>query len=267
MKILDGKAYSEELINNYKKLTSGKSITLGIITSEEDDSKIYLNSKIKACKQTNIKVKIFKVKSENELPPLIKKLNNDNITGILIDNSLPNFLDIINLLSKEKDVEGLTQENIYDLYMGREKIVPCTAKGIIKLLKKYKIEIRGKNVVIIGRGITTGKPLMHALENRDATVTLCHSKTKNLKEIFKQADILISMVGKPNMINKNMVKKGFIGIDAGINKVDGKIVGDFNFKDVSSSASYITKVPGGVGPMTTAMLIENLIELYNAGGK
>ena len=148
--------------------------------------------------------------------------------------------------------------------MNDEKILPCTVKGIVKLLEHYNIPIEGNDVTIIGRGNIVGKPLALALENRNATVTLCHSKTKDLQTKTQNADIVISAAGIPNLINDTMVKDGFVGVDVGINNIDGKLVGDFNFDSVKEKASYITPVPGGVGPMTIAMIIDNLIEMKTA---
>ena len=139
-------------------------------------------------------------------------------------------------------------------------MIPCTVKGILKLLEYYKIPVEGKNIVVLGRSNIVGRPLADALINRNATVTLCHSKTKDLEKITKRADIVVSAVGRPNLVTRDMVRKGFVGIDVGINMVDGKLVGDFS-KDVEDKASYLTPVPGGVGPMTVAMIIDNLIDL------
>ena len=174
----------------------------------------------------------------------------------LCDNISPNLL----LIKDDKDVDGFSEGNLFAIRDNNEKMIPCTVKGILKLLDYYKIDLEGKNVVVIGRSNIVGRPLADALINRNATVTLAHSKTKDLQKHTKRADIVVAAVGKPNLVTKDMVRKGFIGIDVGINVVDGKLVGDFS-KEVEEKASYLTPVPGGVGPMTVAMIIDNLIDL------
>ena len=164
------------------------------------------------------------------------------------------------MIDSSKDVDGLCEDNLFGLRDNNEKILPCTVKGILRLFDYYNIDLVGKNIVVVGRGNLVGRPLFDALVNRDATVTLCHSKTKDLSLYTKNADIVISAVGKSGLVTKDMVSDGFIGIDVGINFVDGKLVGDMS-KDVGDKASYLTLVPGGVGPMTVAMIIDNLIEL------
>jgi len=195
---------------------------------------------------------------------LIKKLNKDSkVTGIILQAPVPKQIDFTKcarLIKDEKDVDGFSAGNLFGIRDNQEKMIPCTVKGILKLLEYYQIDLEGKNVVVIGRSNIVGRPLADAFINRNATVTLCHSKTKDLEKHTKRADIVVAAVGKPNLINKNMVKKGFIGIDVGINMVDGKLVGDFS-QDVEEKASYLTPVPGGVGPMTVAMIIDNLIDL------
>ena len=166
---------------------------------------------------------------------------------------------LIILIKYYKDVDGFTKDNIYNLYMNKEGLVPCTVRGIIRLLDEYKIEIEGKHVVIVGRGNIVGKPLSHAFLNRNATVSMCHSKTNNLEEICRSADILVSAVGRGNLITKDMVKENVVVIDVGISRIDNKVVGDTSFDEIKDKCSYITPVPGGVGPMTVAMIMENLL--------
>ena len=270
MTILDGKKIRDELIENYKKIIQEKdlNIVLAIIQiGENPSSSTYIKNKEIFTTKVGIETKVLKLSEdikEEECINLINQLNNDpTITGILIQSPLPNHLDfkkLSRLIIDSKDVDGLSKNNLFSIRDNKENILPCTVKGILELLAYYHLDVAGKNIVVIGRSEIVGRPLTDALINRDATVTLCHSKTKNIEMYTSQADIIISAVGKPNLINKEMVKEGFIGIDVGINKVGDKIVGDFN-ENVKEKASYLTPVPGGVGPMTIAMLISNLIEL------
>lgn len=270
MTILDGKKIRDELIENYKKIIQEKdlNIVLAIIQiGDNPSSSTYIKNKEIFTKKVGIETKVLKLSEdikEEECINLINQLNNDpTITGILIQSPLPNHLDfkkLSRLIIDSKDVDGLSKNNIFLIRDNKENILPCTVKGILEMLNYYQINVEGKNIVVIGRSDIVGRPLTDALINRNATVTLCHSKTKNIEMYTSQADIIISAVGKPNLINKEMVKEGFIGIDVGINKVGDKIVGDFN-ENVKEKASYLTPVPGGVGPMTIAMLISNLIEL------
>ena len=267
MEILNGAEYRNILLKEYKNKAKGLGIKLAIIqVGNNKASDLYVGNKIKYCNRAGIEVDHyhFNVASENEITSLIDNLNNDDeITGIILQSPTPDidFDKMAEIIHPDKDVDGFTSTNIYRLYMNDENILPCTVKGIIKLMEFYGIELRGSNVVVVGRGNIVGKPLTLALENRDATVTLCHSKTHDLERIIKSADIVISAVGKPNLIKSNMVKDGFVGIDVGINHLDGKLVGDFDFDGVKDKASFITPVPGGVGPMTVAMIIDNLIEM------
>ena len=203
---------------------------------------------------------------EQEVINKIIELNNDDyVNGILLQLPIPdkfNRYKLLNLINKNKDVDGLTDINAGLLFKGYNNLVPCTPLGIIRLLKEYNIEISGKHAVVIGKSNLVGKPLAILLLQEGATVTICHSKTNNLREITKQADILISAVGKKDLITKDMIKEKAIVIDVGINRVDGKIYGDVDFENVKSIVSYITPVPGGVGPMTVAMLLSNVIKNY-----
>lgn len=268
--LLDGKKLRDELLIKYKEEIKNKNlkIKLAIIeVGENDASKIYIKNKIKYCGEVGIETKVYNLDNdtnENELIDLINKLNNDkNVTGIILQSPIPTHLDFdkcSSLIDSNKDVDGFTLTNVYNLYLNKKSILPCTVKGIIKLLEHYNIPIEGANVVIVGRGNIVGKPLALALENRNATVTLCHSKTKNLINYTKQADILVAAAGSPNLIKKDMIKKTSVLIDVGVNRIDGKIVGDID-KDVYDIVSYVTPNPGGVGPMTVAMIIDNLIEM------
>ncbi len=268
--LLDGKKLRDELLIKYKEEIKNNNlkIKLAIIeVGENEASKIYIKNKIKYCSEVGIETKVYNLDNdtnENELIDLINKLNNDkNVTGIILQSPIPTHLDFdkcSSLIDSNKDVDGFTLTNVYNLYLNKKSILPCTVKGIIKLLEHYNIPIEGANVVIVGRGNIVGKPLALALENRNATVTLCHSKTKNLINYTKQADILVAAAGSPNLIKKDMIKKTSVLIDVGVNRIDGKIVGDID-KGVYDIVSYVTPNPGGVGPMTVAMIIDNLIEM------
>lgn len=268
--LLDGKKLRDELLIKYKEEIKNNNlkIKLAIIeVGENDASKIYIKNKIKYCSEVGIETEAYNLDNdtnESELIDLINKLNNDkNVTGIILQSPILAHLDFdkcSSLIDSNKDVDGFTLTNVYNLYLNKKSILPCTVKGIIKLLEHYNIPIEGANVVIVGRGNIVGKPLALALENRNATVTLCHSKTKNLINYTKQADILVAAAGSPNLIKKDMVKKNSVLIDVGVNRIDGKIVGDID-KDVYDIVSYVTPNPGGVGPMTVAMIIDNLIEM------
>ncbi len=269
MHILDGKKLRDELLEEYKQITEKEHLSIGldiILVGNNEASEIYVRNKLKYSKLIGVEARLHRLEENtktDEILNLIDKLNKDkNSTGIILQSPTPKHIDFnlcVEHISPNKDVDGFTTKNIINLYHNNENILPCTVKGIIKLLEHYKIDLEGKNVVIVGRGEIVGKPLSLALENRNATVTLCHSKTTNLKMLTKEADILISAVGKKNIITSDMVKDGFIGIDVGITKIDGKIYGDFDYENLKDKASYITPNPGGVGPMTIAMIMDNLI--------
>lgn len=271
--IIDGKKIADVILENLKnridKLKSDNIIpTLAvIIVGNNQASEVYVRNKAKMCEKLEIGSKIIRCDddiSENDLINIIIELNNDsNIHGILVQAPLPKHLDalkIFNVIKNEKDVDGFNTYNVGALSLNMEGFVPCTVKGIIKLLDYYNIDITAKNIVVIGRSNIVGKPLANYLINHDATVTVCHSKTHDLSSITNQADILISATGKANLIEASYVKDGSVVIDVGINRDNDKLCGDVNFDEVSKKASYITPVPGGVGPMTIAMLMENVIE-------
>jgi len=269
--ILDGKKLREELLANYKNIIEKENlkIKLAIIqVGDNESSNIYVKNKEKYCNMVGIKTDIYKLSSdtkEEELINLIDKLNKiKEITGIILQSPVPKHIDYdkcSKTILSSKDVDGFTKENIYKLYMNEDTIMPATVKGIIVLLKKYNINIDGSNVVIIGRGNIVGKPLSLALTNENATVSLLHSHTKDITKYTKEADIIISACGTPNIITSDMIKDNAVVIDVGVNRINGKIVGDVDFESVSKKASYITPNPGGVGPMTIAMIIDNLIKL------
>lgn len=269
--ILDGKKLREELLANYKNIIEKENlkIKLAIIqVGDNEASNIYIKNKEKYCNMVGIKTDIYKLSSdtkEEELINLIDKLNKiKEVTGIILQSPVPKHIDYdkcSKTILSSKDVDGFTKENIYKLYMNEDTIMPATVKGIIVLLKKYNINIDGSNVVIIGRGNIVGKPLSLALTNENATVSLLHSHTKDITKYTKEADIIISACGTPNIITSDMIKDNSVVIDVGVNRINGKIVGDVDFESVSKKASFITPNPGGVGPMTIAMIIDNLIKL------
>ncbi len=273
--ILDGKTLKQKILDENKKIINDNNykIKLAIIlVGNNEASKIYIRNKELACNYVGIEVDKYLLDEETKeeyLIELINKLNSDNkITGIILQSPVPSQIDFnkcSGLINAKKDVDGFTKENIYNLYLGVDTILPCTVKGIIKLLEEYKIKISGANVVIVGRGNIVGHPLSLAMLNKDATVTIAHSKTNNLKDITKKADILISATGIPHLIKEDMIKENATIIDVGVAKIDGKIVGDVDFLNVSKKAKYITPNPGGVGPMTVAMIIDNLIFMYERG--
>ena len=239
-----------------------------IMIGKDKASEIYVRNKSRDCDYVGIEYEEFFLEESitmETLLNLIDELNKrDDIHGILLQSPIPEHLDIrkaFNKIDYRKDVDGFNPINVGKLLIGEDTFIPCTPLGVIKLLEEYNIQIEGKNAVVIGRSNIVGKPLSQYLLNKDATVTVCHSKTKNLKEITSKADILISAVGKPKVITRDMVKENAVIIDVGINRTpDGKIVGDVDYDNLFDKVSYITPVPGGVGQMTRAMLINNIIK-------
>jgi len=271
-KIIDGKKIAEEIKQDLKKrveIFKKKRIEpkLAIILiGERSDCEIYAKSKQKACEDIGIKSDLHVLPEnikEDKLIDTIDALNDDDsIHGIIVEMPLPKNLNqktILREISPMKDVDGLNPITIGNILIGNEFLVPATPKGILRLLEEMKIPIEGKEIVIVNNSNVVGKPLALLLTNRFATVTICHVKTKDLKEHTSKADILITAVGSPNLIKKDMVKKNAVVIDAGIKRVDDKIIGDVDFEKVKDIASYITPVPGGVGPMTVAMILENTL--------
>ncbi len=239
-----------------------------IMVGNDKASEVYVRNKSKACNEIGIEFEEFLLDSnieQEELIDLIKKLNNrKDVHGILLQSPIPEHLNIreaFDTIDYKKDVDGFNPVNIGKLAIGEDAFVSCTPYGVIKMLEEYNIEIEGKRAVVIGRSNIVGKPLIQCLLNKNATVTICHSKTKNIAEITKEADILIAALGKPKFVKENMVKENAVVIDVGINRnEEGKLVGDVDFENVSKKASYITPVPGGVGPMTIAMLMNNVVK-------
>ena len=273
MKILDGKAVSLKVKESVKVRAEelkkfGVEPTLAVILVGEDKaSQTYVRAKEKACNEYGIKSVAHRL-SENttqaELLALINVLNlDDSIHGILVQLPLPKHIDtnvVLEAIDPVKDVDGFHAVNVGKLVSGLDGFVPCTPLGVMEILKEYGIDVAGLNAVVIGRSNIVGKPMANLLLNASATVTVTHSKTKNLKEICKNADLIVAAIGKPFFLKADMVKDGAVVVDVGINRLDdGRLVGDVDFDEVAPKCSYITPVPGGVGPMTIAMLLNNTI--------
>ncbi len=272
-KLIDGKVISAavkaEVADEVAKLKN-QGITPGlavIIVGEDPASKVYVANKEKACESigmASFKYALPENTTEAELLELINKLNNDaKVNGILCQLPLPRHLNeelIINSIVPEKDVDAFHPHNVGKIMIGNYDFLPCTPAGIMEMLKFENIDIEGKECVVIGRSNIVGKPMSMLLLHKNGTVTVCHSRTKNLKEVCRRADILVAAVGRANFVTADMVKEGAVVIDVGINRLDnGKLCGDVNFAEVEPVASYITPVPGGVGPMTIATLMKNTL--------
>ena len=282
MNILDGKKCSQEILDKIKEkvdnLKNSNKRVPGlavIIVGNNPASKIYVNSKVKACEKVGFYSKAIFLDeniSQAELLENIQSLNNDeNIDGILVQLPLPKHLnedEICNAIDTSKDVDGFKAENLGKVMLGKEDgMVPCTPQGIMYLLDSIKdINLYGMNGVVIGRSNIVGKPISSLLINRGVTTTVCNSRTKNIEDVLRNADIIVAALGKPKFLKENMVKEGAIIVDVGINRVDGKLCGDVDFENVSKLASFITPVPGGVGPMTIAMLLNNTLRAYDKRG-
>ena len=274
-KIIDGKELAKkvrlELKDEVEKLKKDENIhpKLAVIMVGSDPaSQIYVRNKSKACDEIGIEFEEFLLDentTQKELLDLIDKLNeNEKVNGILLQSPIPKNLDIneaFRRISPEKDVDGFNPVNVGKLTLGQKGFISCTPFGVIKMLEEYNIDIEGKNAVVLGRSNIVGKPMSQCLLNKNATVTICHSKTKNINDITKNADIIVAAIGKKEFVKGDMVKEGAVVIDVGINRgEDGKLKGDVDFDEVSKKASYITPVPGGVGPMTIAMLMTNVVK-------
>lgn len=271
--ILDGKKLSikilDELTEKLSKLDVKPHLVV-ILVGEDPASELYVGLKKKAAEKIGIKSTVLtypKNTDEKTLLTEIQKLNDDKeVDAILVQLPLPKHLNstnIIQVISPKKDADGITPENIGKISIGVEPYAyPCTPKGILRLLDEYKINLEGQNVVIVGRSNIVGKPLAQMILNKNATVTVCHSHTKNLSDITKTADILISAAGQYKLIKKEMIKPGCVVIDVGTSKINGKTFGDIDFENIKEATSYITPVPGGIGPMTIASLMENSYKLY-----
>ena len=273
MKILDGKAVSLKVKESVKIRADelkkfGIEPTLAVVLVGEDKaSQTYVRAKEKACNEYGIKSVAHRLSentTQNELLALINVLNlDDSIHGILVQLPLPKHIDtnvVLAAIDPRKDVDGFHAVNVGKLVGGLDGFVPCTPLGVMEILKEYGIDVAGLNAVVIGRSNIVGKPMANLLLNASATVTVTHSKTKNLKEICKNADLIVAAIGRPFFLKADMVKDGAVVVDVGINRLDdGRLVGDVDFEEVAPKCSYITPVPGGVGPMTIAMLLNNTI--------
>ncbi len=272
--ILDGKKLAKEIRKDLKREVEKLKVKgifpklAVIMVGDNSSSEVYVKNKSFACKKVGIDFEEFfldKSASEKELLELIETLNADKtINGILLQSPVPKGIDInkaFRTILPEKDVDGFHPMNVGNLVIGEDCFISCTPYGVMKLLEEYKIEIEGKNAVILGRSNIVGKPMVQCLLTKNATITVCHSKTKEIQDIIKQADIVISAIGKPHFVTSDMIKEGAVVVDVGINRLkDGTIAGDVEFESVEAKASYITPVPGGVGPMTIAMLLENVVK-------
>ncbi|AZO95646.1 bifunctional methylenetetrahydrofolate dehydrogenase/methenyltetrahydrofolate cyclohydrolase FolD [Halocella sp. SP3-1] len=274
--LIDGKAIAEEIRNEYKervKEFAGEGRKPGltvVLVGDDPASQTYVKFKERAATELGISSKIVRLSqniNQQELLELIDRLNlDDGVDGILVQLPLPEHINekvIIEAIAPTKDVDGFHPINTGRLFSGqqnRTRFDACTPMGVIELLDRKGITIEGKKAVVVGRSIIVGKPVAHLLLERNATVTICHSRTANLAAETRQADILIAAVGRPNLITADMVKEGVVVIDVGTNRVNGKLTGDVAFDEVKEKAAYITPVPGGVGPMTIAMLMKNTIK-------
>ncbi len=274
MTIIDGKALAAELRGEIRERAAqyraerGGEIGLAVVLVGEDPaSQVYVRNKIKACEEVGIRSYSYHLPAETtqqQLEDLIDELVADkNVHGILVQLPLPKHLDeqrALRRIPPAKDVDGFCAENVGNLAMNRETIVACTPNGVMKMLEKYGVDPAGKNAVVLGRSNIVGKPMAMLLLNANATVTVCHSKTKNLKEICAAADILVVAIGRAKFVTADMVKKGAVVIDVGMDRDEnGKLCGDVDFETVKDKASFITPVPGGVGPMTITMLLFNTV--------
>ncbi|HZJ58392.1 MAG TPA: bifunctional methylenetetrahydrofolate dehydrogenase/methenyltetrahydrofolate cyclohydrolase FolD [Clostridia bacterium] len=272
--IIDGKAIAEKVRESLRydieRLNREEGIVPGltvILVGDDPASQIYVRNKEKACMKVGIRSKVIYMDEnirQDDLLREIHKYNQDSNThGILVQLPLPDHIDeglIIDAIDPKKDVDGFHPITVGKLFVGGEGFEPCTPKGIVTLIKETGIEISGKHAVVIGRSNIVGKPVSIMLLRENATVTICHSKTKNLKEISKSADILIVAMGRPESIDNEYIKEGAIVIDVGTTRVDGKLKGDVKFSEAVQKAGWITPVPGGVGPMTIAMLLKNTLQ-------
>lgn len=271
--IIDGKQISADMRNEMiaevaalkeKGVTPGLAV---VLVGEDPASKVYVGSKEKACIALGMYSEVHRLPedtTEEDLLALIDKLNNqDSINGILVQLPLPKHINekaVIDAISVEKDVDGFHPHSVGNLVIGDDSLLPCTPAGVIELIKRSGIEISGKHAVVIGRSNIVGKPVAMLLLRENATVTICHSRTANLQEVVKQADIVVVAIGRANAIDASYIKSGAVVIDVGINRLDnGKLAGDVDYESCLTEAGYITPVPGGVGPMTITMLMKNTI--------
>lgn len=273
MIILNGKEFSTKFRNSLaekvNKLKSEYNVTPGlavVLIGNDPASEIYVRNKIKACDSVGVNsftVRFEETATQEEVEKAVKELAlRSDVDGLFVQMPIPKKFDtdaILKHIPAEKDVDGLCAENIGKLLLGQKCLVSCTPNGIIELLKGYDISLEGKHAVVLGRSNMVGKPVSALLQKENCTVTMCHSKTVDVKKYLLQADIIVAAIGKANYVTADMVKEGAIVVDVGINRIDGKIYGDVDFENVKNKASYITPVPGGVGPMTVTMLLHNTV--------
>ena len=277
---MDGKGLSAKIRGQLKERVAAFEAEHGyvpgltvILVGEDPASQIYVRNKERGCNEAGMASDVIRMPAQTtqeELLALIEKLNRDDkVHGILVQLPLPKGIDelsVLRTIDPAKDVDGFHVVNAGKLFIGEKALVACTPKGIMRLLEEYEIDLEGKNAVVVGRSNIVGKPISMLLLQRNATVTICHSRTKNLKDICRGADVLVAAVGRANLITGDMVKPGAVVIDVGMNRLaeSKKLVGDVDFESVEPVAGYITPVPGGVGPMTIAMLLENTLEAAKA---
>jgi methylenetetrahydrofolate dehydrogenase (NADP+)/methenyltetrahydrofolate cyclohydrolase len=278
MSLIDGKKVAQEIrsaigkeVTEIKTKTGNVPGLATVLVGEDPASAVYVRSKNKICKELgfiSLEHTLPEDTKEKDLLALVHELNgNEAVSGILVQLPLPKHIDstkILEAIDPAKDVDGFHPVSMGRLMMGTAELAPCTPSGIIEMLDRYKVEIEGCHAVVLGRSNIVGKPIAMLLLHRNATVTICHSRTKDLSRVTQTADILIAAVGRPKMVTADMVKEGAVVIDVGINRVDGKLVGDVDFAEVEPKASLITPVPGGVGPMTIAMLMHNTLKAFKA---
>ena len=276
--IIDGKKISAEVKEEVRIKVAAlkdKGVSVGlavVLVGEDPASKVYVNNKKKACEALGIdsfEYLLPETATQEELLELVEKLNNDErVDGILVQLPLPRHLDekaVIAAISPDKDVDAFHAVNVGKIMIGDYTFAPCTPSGIIELIERSGISLEGKNCVVIGRSNIVGKPMSMLLLHKNATVTICHSRTKNLADVVKGADVVVAAVGKAKFVTADMVKEGAVVIDVGINRMDdGKLCGDVDFDNVAPKCSYITPVPGGVGPMTIAVLMQNTLKAAEA---
>ena len=275
--ILDGKSIKANILDELKLEVSELQVKPKLVVIQvgnDEASNVYIKQKNNMCNYIGYDFEHIKLDSEvttDKVLGVVERLNNDNsVNGILVQLPLPNVLDtnrIVNAVSPLKDVDGLTDMNNGKLFHGKDALYSCTPYGVMELLDRYDISVSGKNVVIVGRSDLVGKPMAMMMLNKDATVTVCHSKTRNLSEYTKKADILVVAVGRPNFVTSDMVSDETVVIDVGISRTDAGLCGDVDFNSVKDKTKYITPVPGGVGPMTVAMLAKNVLKAYRMQNK
>lgn len=273
---IDGKRVSEELRKELKnfideRVEKGLKVPCvsSILIGNDKGSLFYIKNQRRICKEIGIEFKNIVLEEnieEDKIIEVIEDLNKDeNVHGIILQMPLPKILDeekIVNKICPSKDIDGLTDINAGRFYKGEKCFIPCTAQGIIEIIKDTKESISGKKAVVLGRSVIVGKPVAQLLVNEDATVTICHSKTKDIKSLCKEADIIVSAMGIPKFVKEDFIKDGAIVVDVGFSVLDGKMVGDIDYDNVFKKAGFITPVPGGVGSVTPTMLIKNLCEVF-----